>query len=414
MRVVIVNFEDKAGGAARAAYRLHSALRSMGIESFMFVHRKQTDDPFVIGPTTIWQRFLMRFCYYLDAIPGKLLGKKGYFFNFSWVGAGFIMRKLRELNPDVVHLHWVLRGMMSPSQLNHFSGRVLWTCHDMWPFTGGCHYDEYCQQYESGCKACPMLKKPVFFNISRHLWRKKYHTYHASKVHFLGVSRWMSECIQRSNMVPTEYVHCLPNPINTSLFSPVNKEVARAEIGINSSQQIILFGAMDAFSEARKGFQYLEQALGCVNQSNILLITFGAGENQSRIGSLTCHHFGSIKDDHIMVMLYSAADILVLPSLQENLANTVMEAMACGTPCVAFDIGGNSDLITHKHNGYLAQPKDCEDLAKGMEWCLNPERLPALSSSAREHVLKHFEEKHVAKQYIDLYRAVSQYKNQSS
>jgi len=223
----------------------------------------------------------------------------------------------------------------------------------------------------------------------------------------VGLSKWLNECAKNSTLLKDKKHINLPNPIDTSIFKPFDKEKSRELWSLPKDKKLVLFGAMGATSDPRKGFKELIKAMKKLTSQDIEFVVFGSSKPQNvpDFGFKT-HYLGSLADDITLVTLYSAVDVMVVPSLQENLSNAIMESLACGTPVVGFDIGGNCDMIEHKKNGYLAKPFDTDDLANGIEWILNAENYDELCTSARKKVIQEFDSAIVARKYIKLYEEI--------
>jgi glycosyltransferase involved in cell wall biosynthesis len=281
----------------------------------------------------------------------------------------------------------------------------------MWAFSGGCHYDGECERYIEKCGSCPMLGSSKVNDLSRRIWKRKKRAWKDIDLTIVSPSTWLADCAKKSSLLKDRRVEVIHNGIDLNIFKPLQKEQARNILGISQDKKIILFGAMSATSDRRKGFKHLEKALSkleTMDHSQYMLVVVGASEPQNPLQfGFECLYAGRMYDDVTLSLLYSAADVFVAPSVQENLANTVVESLACGTPVVAFDIGGMPDLIEHKNNGYLAKPFEPEDLARGIEWILeDEERKNRISQKAREKAVECFEIKKVAKQYLKLYKEV--------
>ncbi len=411
MKVLIVNTFDIQGGAARAAYRLHRALLDTGIDSQMLVQSKSSNDDTVIklGSGTKFQSIMSKFRSRLDALPLKRYrNKTRTLFSPAWLPFSGVVDTIETIDPDIVHLHWICGGMICIEDLSRIKKPIIWSLHDMWAFTGGCHYDEGCGKYESGCYSCPMLGSKEMNDLSRNVFDRKQETFKKiDNMTVVGLSNWLADCANRSLLFSHNRVVNLPNPLNTTEFMPVNKEQARMILNLPLNKKLILYGAMSATSDPRKGYAELIRALETLPKNNdVELVVFGSSrpDNTSRFG-FTSHYLGHL-DETSLRLLYCAADVMVVPSLQENLSNAIMESLACGTPVVAFDIGGNRDLIEHKHNGYLVEPLNPTNLAEGICWVLYSSEYAVISKNAREKVLKCFDSKVVAQQYIDLYRNI--------
>ncbi|EOW9092347.1 glycosyltransferase family 4 protein [Vibrio cholerae] len=410
MKILIVNTSDIQGGAARAAYRLHKALLAEGVDSQMLVQSKSSDDFTVLGPQSKLQKVMGKVRPSLDSIPIRRYKQRTKtLFSPSWVPFSGLVDKINGLNPDVVHLHWINAGMLRIEDLARIKAPIVWSLHDMWAFTGGCHYDDGCSAYKRQCNQCPVLVSNNVKDLSFKVWQRKQVVFpQLSQMTIIGLSKWLTECASSSTLFRDNRVVNLPNPIDTKVFSPFNNIDARKLFNLPLDKKLILFGAMGATSDTRKGFHELAQSLEYLSQDYELII-FGSNEPQTLQGfKQKTHYLGQLHDDVSLRVLYSAADVMVVPSLQENLSNAIMESLACATPVVGFAIGGNSDLIEHQKTGYLAQPFDTQDLANGIDWVIQHKQPEQLSLAAREKVIREFDSKVVAGKYIALYEQMLQ------
>ncbi len=406
MKVLIVNSNDILGGAAIAAYRLHKGLQKANIDSFMLVQNKLSDDNTVIGPQSNFQKGFARYIRpELDKIRLYTYKKRsGEIYSPSLLNEK-INEKINEINPDIVHLHWINNGFIKINSLKKIQRPILWTMHDMWAYTGGCHYSGSCEKYKKQCGACAVLGSGKTNDLSRKVYKRKAKTYKNSEnIVFNGLSRWIAECGKESSLLKNNKVVNLPNCININDVKPIKKQEARYILNIPQDKKLILFGAMSATSDKRKGYEHLVAALQFLkDKKNIELMVFGASKpvNVADFG-IKANYLGRIHDEVTLNVLYSAADVMIVPSLQENLSNAIMESLACGTPVVGYDIGGNSDMIIHKKNGYLAKEKYEEDLANGINFCLNQET-DILRNNAREYIVNTFAQEQVIPKYLNLY-----------
>jgi len=410
MKILIVNTSDIQGGAARAAYRLHKSLLAQDINSQMLVQNKISDDFTVISTAqTKIKKGLKRLRPTLDFLPIKSYKHRTKtLFSPSWLGFSDIVDKINEINPDIVHLHWINGGMIKIEDVSKIKAPIVWSLHDMWAFTGGCHYDEKCGAYVDNCGNCKVLGSQNENDLSRKVFARKEKTFSKLRnMTIVGLSSWLNDCSKKSTLLKEKRHVNLPNPIDTTIFKPFDKEKARELWSLPKNKKLILFGAASAISDPRKGFKELSEALHKLNDKDIEFVVFGSSEPKESQGfGFKTHYLGHLHDDVALVTLYSSVDVMIVPSLQENLSNAIMESLSCSTPVVSFDIGGNGDMISHKKNGYLAKPFDTDDLARGIEWILNNPNYDELCQNARKKVLKEFEEKVVAKRYIELYEEV--------
>jgi len=411
MKILIVNTSDIEGGAARAAYRLHKALRSQGVDSQMLVQNKSSDDYTVIAEKDKVKKTLNKLRPFFDSIPVRFYkNRTKTLFSSSWLPFSNIVNKINEINPDIVHLHWIAGGMMRIEDIVRIKAPIVWSLHDMWAFTGGCHYDEECGGYKKKCGNCKVLGSNKEKDLSRKVWHRKQKVFESKKnITIVGLSKWLNSCSKNSSLLKDKKHINLPNPIDTTLFKSFDKKQARRLWSLPEDKKLVLFGAMNATSDPRKGFKELSEALHKLTCKDVEFVVFGSSEPQNPPNfKFKTHYVGQLNDDISMVTLYNAVDVMVVPSIQENLSNTIMESLACGTPVVAFHIGGNADMIEHKINGYLAKPYESKDLAEGIEWVLNlpMQDYDKLCENARRKVVEEFDSKIVAKKYIDLYKEI--------
>jgi glycosyltransferase involved in cell wall biosynthesis len=408
MRILTVNTFDIEGGAARAAYRLHRALLANDIDSQMLVQAKSSDDfTVILASDSKIQKGLAKLRPTLDALPVKYYkNRTKTLFSSAYLPSFGLADKINALEPDVVHLHWVADGMLRIEDISKIKAPIVWSLHDMWAFTGGCHYDEECEGYKNHCGNCKVLGSEKKNDLSAKIFQRKIKVFsNTSNLTIVGLSRWMTQAARQSSLFKNIPIVNLPNSIDTEKFSPLAKSVARDLFSLPHDKKLVLFGAMGATSDPRKGFKKLSSALQNMDIENTELVIFGSSKpRMSQSFKQKAHYLGQLHDDVSLRVLYSAADVVVVPSLQENLSNAIMESMACGTPVVGFDIGGNGDLIDHQQNGYLAKPFDINDLANGIDWVLNAKNYKQLCETAREKVMNTFDSRLVAKQYIDLYQ----------
>ncbi len=313
-----------------------------------------------------------------------------------------IIEQINQINPDIVHLHWITGGMMTIEDMAKINAPIVWSLHDMWAFTDGYHYDETYNICKNYCDY-----EPKNF-LSNKVFARKKKTYKIiGNMTIIGLSRWMRDCAKNSVLLKDKQHINLPNPIDTSVFKPFNKNESRKLWNLPQDKKLVLFGAMGATDDPRKGFSELSEALRRMTISSVEFVVFGSEEPKTPLYfEFKTHYLGKLNDDVYLAKLYSAVDVMIVPSLQENLSNAIMESLACATPVVGFDIGGNSDMIDHQQNGYLVKPFNTIDLKNGIEWILNNDSFDSLCNNAREKVLTNFDSIIVAKKYINLYRGI--------
>lgn len=407
IRVLHLSASDLEGGAARAAFRLHTGLREAGIDSHMLVKSRKSDNAYV--HQVRFSKIRNYFSYHLDYLLWLNRYPRREDVNFSisfWKTP--VMNAIRSLKPDIIHLHWISDNFISIETIGRLNRPVVWSMHDMNPFTGGCHYDNDCSRYRTVCGSCPVLHSARQNDLSTWIQKRKKKIFSAmSHLTMVGLSRWMQEAASASSVLQGVRVVNLPNGIDTMQYKPVAKDTAKNLLSIPADKKVILFGAQFSNAERRKGFHHLLKAMKNFVRDDIIIVVFGAKADTRDAGiSVPVRFLGNLHDDLSLCIVYSAADIMVVPSEQENLSNGIMEAMACGTPVVAFDIGGNPDMIDHQKNGYLARPFDADDLREGIQWIIDNKEYKIIAENARETVAKKFDIQIVALQYAELYKTM--------
>lgn len=363
MRVVHVSTFDALGGAARAMRGLHQALRVAGIDSRALVQEKRSNDPEIeeCAATDFPRKRAWR--QIADVWPLiRYRNKRVMHWTCGRIGRG-VAARLHELSPEIAHLHWIGRGFVKVQEIGALRGPVVWTLHDSWAFTGGCHVPDTCTRYRDMCGACPLLGSRRENDISRRTWLEKQRAWRDVKLTIVTPSRWLASCAAASGLFKDRRIEVIPNGIDTHVFRPEDPRAARAALGLPADRRLILFGAMHAEADRNKGLHLLIEALAA-RRWDADLVLFGAREPRVAQGcGLTVHARGLVSSDDALRLLYSAADVTVLPSLLENYPNVILESFACGTPVVAFAAGGVPELIENGRTGFLARPYDASALA---------------------------------------------------
>ena len=411
MKILILSESDISGGAARAAYRLHQSLLLQGVNSQMLVQRKSSDDFTVLAKDKKSTKYFNKLRPIIDSIPNRFYkNRTGALFSSSWLGFSGIADKINDMNPDIVHLHWIAGGMLKIEEISKIKAPIVWSLHDMWPFTGGCHYDQHCGLYKDKCGGCKVLSSEKENDLSREVFNRKVSTY--SKIRMISIvatSLWVGRCAKESSLLKDRDIVTLPNPLNTSIFSQIDKNIAKGFFNIPTDKAVILFGAMRSILDPRKGSKELFEAINMLDLKDVVFVIAGSSEPQDPPKLQYPTYFISPLNDEVSLpLMYSVADVMIVPSIQENLANSIIESLSCSVPVVAFDVGGNSDMIEHKRNGYLAEAISPNDMAIGIEWVLENNKSKKLSNYARKKAVQEFDQKVVSRKYINLYKGVLQ------
>jgi len=410
MKILHVNINDIKGGASRAAYRLHAGMREAGIDSNMLVQNKASDDSHVQRPKGNIAKAALRISRYFDSLPLRFYaGRDTETWSTQWL-PNSMAGEIRRFQPDIVHLHWIGGGFIPVAAITKLQCPVIWTLHDMWAFTGGCHYDRDCGRYGSACGRCPQLNSKSENDLSHFIWKTKKDSWKDTRINVVAPSNWLGRCATTSSLFKDHPVKVIPYGLDLKCFRPIVKESARNSLGVSKDKKLILFGA-DYINDPRKGFEHFKRGIislakdGWKDRAEVGIFGRLSAGTLPDLG-LRMNYFGELKHDAMLASLYSAADVFVCPSQQDNLSNTVIEALACATPCVAFDIGGMPDLIEHKINGYLARPFEAGDLAQGIRWILDDSRgCDKLTFEARRKAEQKFSLETQIQNYMELYAA---------
>ena len=414
MNVVHVNSFDRGGGAAIAVKRISKALTYSGVNSKILVQKKSGNEGTISEVSAdLFSKisYLARFTFDESYIRLFTKQERGRFSN-PFPGVDISNHTLIKY-ADIINLHWINGGFLSLNslyKLKNLRKPIIWTLHDMWAFTGGCHYSLECGKYLCECTQCPSLLFHGKRDLSYKIFNHKIKFFKDFDPSIVTCSKWLADEVRRSSLLKDKNVYVIPNPLNTELFKPFNKNEAREKLSLEKDKYILLIGAMN-LKDKRKGFIYLIDALKhivetSIEQSkNIELVTFGKiGKKMANELPYKVHQFGVIKDEKTLVDLYNASDIYIAPSIQDNLPNTVAESIACGTPVIAFRTGGMPDMIEHMINGYLAEPNSYKDLANGIITFINdPDLMNEMKAKCREKALKLFDNDEVANRYLRVY-----------
>ena len=419
MKVTLINRSDAGGGAPAACMRLLKALELQQVDDRLLVQEKLTCEPRVTSiVNNKWQRFKAKFDFLSERLPfiWFYAKEKAIRFAFSTATTGTDTSKHPDVaDADLLHLHWTNFGYLSTENIEQLfkTGKpIVWTLHDMWAFTGGCHYSGECNHFINQCGNCWMLRNPEKKDLSHNGWLRKLEMYKAANnIAFVTCSNWLADEAKSSSLLSGFSIQAIPNPIDTDLFSAKDKTALRHKWNVTANAKIILFGAANIM-DRRKGISYLVDALYDLKKNyreteDIEIVIFGKNKAFD-IASLPfrAHEVGIIHSQTDMAELYALADVYVSPAIEDNLPNTVMESLSCATPVVAFHTGGIPDMVEHRQNGYLAQFKSATDLAAGLNYVLNEADGKALAENARSKVLNTFTNEIVAKQYMAVYRSL--------
>lgn len=415
MKVVLLNKSDSVGGAAVAAHRLTAALHNSGLGAKMLVSEGMQSVLTDVANKTGWQQQMANARFLLERLSFLPYEKNALErFSFSPANTGMdITKHALVKDADIIHLHWINQGFLSLNSLQKLfeTGKpIVWTLHDMWAFTGGCHYNGTCHEFLESCGHCLFLNHPHANDLSAKQLARKKKIYKNANLHLVTCSKWLKSLASESTLLRNKPCHVIPNPIDTDFYKPLDKFECRFKLRLPTDKKLLLFGAANIL-DPRKGIRYLTESLDMLYENfpvlhdKLELVVFGkvrAGEQPNF--PFKTHFMRYVTDIKTLVQLYNAADAYVLPSLQDNLPNTVMESMSCATPVIGFRIGGVPEMIEHEKSGYLSEVRNALSLSTGIYETLFINDTAKMGEAARQKVLNHYAEDIVARQYIDIYR----------
>jgi glycosyltransferase involved in cell wall biosynthesis len=413
MRVLIVNTSEKTGGAAVAACRLAEALINNGVKAKMLVMNKQTPSLYVAAVGSPLRRKL-NFLYERFVIWTHNFFHRRNLFTVSIADTGFDITETKEFQEaDVIHLQWINQGMISLKGLRKIlnSGKpIVWTMHDMWECTGICHYAFECSNYKQECGDCPFLRLPSKHDLSNKILKKKQKVLANSNVQFVAVSKWLADRARESTLLGRQSIRVIPNSISLAKFVLKDRSDARSELFLPDTN-IIAFGAA-RLDTPIKGLNYLLEAIsyliehGLMKREELHLVMFGGLKDQTVLQGIPVEYtyLGLLSDEDDLSTVYSAANVVVSSSLYETFGQTLIEAQACGCVPVSFNNSGQTDIIQHQVNGYLADYLSVPSLAEGIAWGINAK---IQRRELRNNVVRKYSESVVAGKYIDVYNGFS-------
>jgi glycosyltransferase involved in cell wall biosynthesis len=424
-KIALLNTDDFTGGAAIACRRLLQALnRHTAAKATMLVQEKKSSLPdievlnhSVWSKRLNWLRFVLERAYFWFFEKDKSIR---FLFNPGKFGQDITQHSKIKEN-DIIHLHWINFGFLSINSLEKLlklDKPLVWTLHDMWAFTGGCHHSGSCEEYQKACGNCDkFLKNPQEYDLSFNILKDKKKIFFEKNITVVTCSKWLSERAKKSVLFANIRVENIPNPIDTEIFTDIPKADARRALGLDIEKQYILFAAM-RIDAVGKGFSYFAKALkqyaqsaesATLNQTELLIFGQAQATDFDQL-PFRVNMLGHLSRTEDIVHAYAAASVFVIPSLEENLPNTIMESLACGTPAVGFRVGGIPEMIDHQYNGYLAEYRSAEDLAAGIGFVLQHPQPEKLAAQARQKVLDNYAEAVVAQRYDDIYESLTQQK----
>ena len=409
MKPLLLSYSDTIGGASRATLRLHHALKAHGVDIRMRVGVKTTDINTIDDAANKLNNMFSRARPHIGQLIMQLQKSNDQSSGSpNYLNSGMV-KKLNASEFDLFNIHWVNNEFLSIEDIGRLRKPVILTLHDMWAFCGTEHYapGNATARWRSGYTSENRLSKHSGIDLDLWTWTRK-QKFWTKPMQIITPSHWLAECVKSSKLMHDWPVSVIPNPLDTKKYQKWPKGLARSILGLPQETPLIMFGAIGGGKDQRKGWDLLESALRIMGmEKDIECVVFGQSEPKERpkFEQLT-HWLGHINDDATLALLYSAADVMVVPSRQENLPQSATEAQACGCPVVAFNCTGMPEVVEHMKTGYLATAYDIEDLAQGILWVLNDiDRYKELSNNATIRAAALWSSDKIAAKYLEVYAA---------
>ncbi len=399
MKIVVCNTHETKGGAAKAAKRISQGLSLNGVDNSFFALEgngiKKKDSFFFKRSKFLWSR--------LEQFP-KLFHSKNFAapFSVSKYSLGYT-KYIEALNPDLVNLHYVNCGLFSIKDIGLLKKPIVWTLHDSWAFTGGCHLPLNCDRFKESCGNCPVLNMGKEKDLSRMVWQLKHDNWKDLDLTIVSPSKWLGECAKASSLFNSFRVETISNPLDTDVFKKIDRAEAKEKLGLDSEKRYILFGAVNSVRDKNKGFDFLKEALGKMKMKGVELLIFGSKKGEKLDVAIPVRSLGFVEKEEDLARMYSAADLTVIPSISENQPNIAIESLSCGTPICGFDIKGLREIVLDEKLGSLAKPYKAKDLKDKIEELLLRETDRDFLS---KYVQQNFNSFKIGKEYKDLFEDI--------
>ena len=409
-------FMGKSFNESGAAVRLYRALSANGMALTLIAEESRIHGVCLYKPSLFYKKFLVRVRkYFLKyTVYQKIKEPIHLPWTFDFMSPN-PLKILKTIDTDIVHLHWIAKSFMDLHKLIYIKKPIVWTLHDVWPITGGCHCNMGCEKWENGCGSCPQIQSTNPDDLSRKFWNRKKKTFlNIPRLTVIAPSRWLEKKVRKSSFFQNARIIYIPNCIDTDVFFPLSKDdrnKLRKDFNIPVNKKVILFGANYFNKAIYKGFDLLLESLKYISSKKnnyFHLLLFGEEKIPNKINELPTDYtvVGRLSGEKIISKIYNTADVFVGPSRQDNFPGTFLEAAACGIPAVGFEVGGIPEIVEHHKTGYIAKPFDTSDLAKGIIWCLENNQNNKLGLAARDKVVNNFSFDIIAKKHTELYRGI--------
>jgi len=402
LKILHVNYSDSNGGAAIAVQRIIQAQKLEGLNPVLLVAEKNSKNDQVIGPSSTLEEIKWKLLLSINRKFEKLEKKKKYDSNSYNLIPNNIVKKINKLDFDIVNLHWIGNNLIPINDIKKIKKPIVWTLHDMWPYTGSEHYslnNRYIEGYNKQNK--PNNLKG--FDIERYCWNLKKKHY-PKNLNIVATSDWQLKSSKNSYLFKNFLIEKIQYPIDECFWKPIDKDYSRKELNLPLNKKIVLIGS-EKIDSKRKGYFLIKDIIEKLDIENLSFVFFGNIKEQNKLknSEFEINYIKSVNpNSYDLKLIYSAADLFIAPSLQESFGQTILEASCCNTPSVCFANNGISEVINHKYNGYTAKENDIDDFAKGIEWCLKNISVSRMVEN-RNDMINKFSLEEIGKKYNNFY-----------
>lgn len=414
MKILHISTFYNKGGAAIAAKRLHKGLLKIGVDSYFYSYYKPNirsilkNDFSQLMPNKlksakiIFENQLKLFLYNKYQKYGQY--STNYLLSYS------LTKKMLD-KFDIINLHWINSGFINIKELKKLKDKkVFWTLHDMWTFTGGCHYNEGCEKFTKTCSSCPILNSKKYCDHAYYQFELKKNIYEELDLEIVTPSKWLYDEAKRSTLFKNKKIHLIPYGLDTDIFYPQDKNQLRTELGIQQNKFTIIFNSANIF-EKRKGILYLMKSLQKLSEIidfQVILVGNANDELKNELKNQKIYYIGSISSESLIAKYYALSDVFVIPSLQDNLPNTMLEAIACGTPVIGFNVGGIADAVIDDYTGNLVKLGEIDELVNKIRFFSDMDNLifEKYRSNCRNFAVERYSLQVQANSYNKIYQQV--------
>ena len=409
MKILHINYHQNQGGASVASNRLVEALNENNVDSKLLVNEKKIDNEYVIPQfKNIYELYLHKIKKILSIYIKKILGANDVYKDSISLFSSNLYQKINNSKFDIINLHWICNEMISLKEIKKINKPIVWTLVDMWPFTGSTHYTEN-DFYKFANKK---FNEKKIFNIQNWMLNRKI-KYLNKDITIICISKWLEKLAKQSHIFKNNKIYTIPCTINVNDWKSVDKNSAKKKLNFDSNKKHFLFSAYNGINDNRKGFDLLLKALSKIelDKNKFTIVVLGNSDGLNERNKIYNYDFKIFdknfsNDKKLLKTIYSACDILIMPSRMEAFGQVALEAGSCSLPCVSFKNTGVEDIIKHNDDGYLADYLNIEDLTRGINLLNEESTNNKMSKNIRNKIVQEFSYENISKKYKNIYKTL--------